>query len=372
VGRVTEAFNRMADQLLEDHHQRAEIERALQESLHQASERAEELELRSRESELLGRLLELFQSSTGLEEAWTLLGPFCSRLFPNARGALYLLASSRNMLECVASFGDQPFGQVFGPDDCMALRLGRAHQVDQSEPELLCKHSPVGFAGETLCVPLIAQGETLGILHVAAPKVADKLVRSVAEQLSLAMANLRLRETLRQQSIRDPLTGLFNRRFLEESLDRELARARRNRDVLAILMVDVDHFKHFNDTFGHEAGDLVLQSVGRFLREGVRQEDVACRYGGEEFSLLLPGMQPDLAFARAERLRIGIEGLRIQFGSQLLGPITASFGMAMFPDNGNEPGYLFQQADAALYRAKKEGRNRVLRAPAVDPVRDLG
>ena len=396
VGRLTEAFNKMAEQLHEDLLQRQAIERALNESLQQASERAQELELRSRESELLGRLVELLQSSTSLEEALHLLGPFCLRLFPNTRGGLFLLGSTRNLLECCASWDQQsatlddapPQGgtladsprlpsqggvaeaaQMFATEDCLALRLGRAHRVGPDEPELLCKHVLARPPGETtLCFPLIAQGETLGVLHLAAVRLPETLARNVSEQLALALANLRLRETLRQQSIRDPLTGLFNRRFLEESLDRELARARRNREKLAVLMVDVDHFKSFNDTFGHEAGDLVLQSVGKLLRERIRHEDVACRFGGEEFCLLLPGMNGELALQRAERLREGIASLQIPFGGNLLGPVTASFGLALFPDQATEPNQLFQQADGALYKAKKDGRNRVVQAAQVERV----
>jgi diguanylate cyclase (GGDEF)-like protein len=187
----------------------------------------------------------------------------------------------------------------------------------------------------------------------------------IAEQLAMAMANLQLREQLRQQSIRDPLTGLFNRRYLEETMERELARSIRNGQPLAVVAIDVDHFKRFNDTHGHEAGDQVLVELARLLRESVRNTDIACRYGGEEFVLLMPDSPPAIAIERVETLRAQVSALRLQFGAGRNEPLTISIGLATAPQDGHRADVLLRNADTALYAAKAGGRNRlvVYRAP---------
>jgi diguanylate cyclase (GGDEF)-like protein len=189
-----------------------------------------------------------------------------------------------------------------------------------------------------------------------------RLAVTVAEQFALALANVRLRETLRGQSIRDPLTGLFNRRYMEETLDRELSRAQRERRPLSLLLLDIDRFKHFNDTFGHEAGDTVLASLGAMLRAMSRVGDVACRYGGEEFVLILPEASLPDARRRAEEIQDAIRGLRVTHGGRPLEGVRCSMGVAAFPEHGDSGGALLRAADAALYRAKREGRDQVVLA----------
>jgi diguanylate cyclase (GGDEF)-like protein len=183
---------------------------------------------------------------------------------------------------------------------------------------------------------------------------------AVAERISLVLANLRVREALRSQSIRDPLTGLFNRRFMEESLEREVRRAARNDEGVALLMLDLDHFKLFNDTFGHQAGDMLLRGFGDFLSQGTRGQDVACRYGGEEFLLVLAGASIDAGCKRAELLREGLKQLTVRHAGQVLGRITVSIGVSAFPVHGATGEELVRGADRALYRAKEEGRDRVV------------
>jgi len=230
---------------------------------------------------------------------------------------------------------------------------------------LRCKHAQ--HTPSYVCIPMMAQGETLGILHIRelspTPVIDEtgmRLAITVGDQLSLALANLRLRDELRQQAIRDPITKLFNRRYMEETLIREMSRAQRNNQPLSVIMIDIDHFKEFNDTFGHEAGDLVLQSLAKFLSTRVRGSDVACRYGGEEFTLILPSATLELARKRAEQIREGIQSIQVKYGGQTLGPITLSLGVAVFPDHGVTGEAILQLADAALYRAKQTGRNRVV------------
>jgi diguanylate cyclase (GGDEF)-like protein len=184
-----------------------------------------------------------------------------------------------------------------------------------------------------------------------------RLAATAAEHIALALANLNLRETLRHQAVRDPLTGLFNRRYLEETLERELRRAERRSLPLAVIMLDIDHFKRFNDTFGHDAGDALLPEVGSYLRTHVRPEDIACRYGGEEFTLILPDAPLEPTLRRVDELRQGIARLGIAHRGQPLGTVTISMGVAVFPAHGTSPDALLRVADRALYRAKEQGRD---------------
>ena len=176
----------------------------------------------------------------------------------------------------------------------------------------------------------------------------------------MAIANLKLRDTLRQQSIRDPLTGLYNRRFLEESLGRELALAQRKGDSLATFMLDVDHFKRFNDSYGHEAGDAVLRTLGRTLKEMARASDIVCRFGGEEFTAILIGARLDGAVEWGNRLMSRVRKLDTKGGGQPLGRITISMGLALYPGHGQDIETLLQAADVALYEAKRSGRDRLV------------
>jgi diguanylate cyclase (GGDEF)-like protein len=206
------------------------------------------------------------------------------------------------------------------------------------------------------------------------PDPIVRAVKAAAEQVGLALGNLRLMETLRGQSIRDSLTGLYNRRYLEESLAREIDRARRRGIPVAVLMLDVDHFKRFNDTHGHEAGDAVLANVGEVLKRLSRGEDVACRYGGEEFVLVLPECPTDVASRRAEEIREAVRQLPLRVRGDSIEGITVSIGVAGFPDHGDDGPTVVAAADAALYRAKAEGRDRVVTAnrplprPADEPI----
>jgi len=272
----------------------------------------------------------------------------------------------------VASWGQDPLAvPVFTPDECWSVRRGRLHKVENPQETLCCPHVAEAVPGGYLCVPLIAQGETLGVFHLrpgppadeqtpALAAVKDQLALTVAEDLALALANLRLRETLRSQAIRDPLTGLFNRRYLEETLERELGRVKRVGAPMGVIMMDLDHFKQYNDTFGHSAGDELLAALGSLVQQQIRGEDIACRYGGEEFLVILPGASVSIALERAESLRQAVKEMHQHH--QGLKPTTLSLGVAVYPDHGDTGLDLIRSADAALYRAKQAGRDRVMAA----------
>ena len=329
-----------------------------------------ELELRHQEMMLLGQMNEFLQACASAEEAHKMLADLLKPLFPDCEGALFRMTVSENLLEMVATWGEFiPNKSLFQPSECWALRRGHIHLVEAHSPSLLCQHINVDNhnpLAKSFCIPMMAYGDTLGLLQLTAMKpeglteAKQQLGRTVAEHLALALANLELRETLKNQSIRDPLTGLYNRRYLEEFLEQELHRAQRSQDLVGVIMIDIDHFKQFNDTFGHDAGDLVLQEVGKTLTNAVRKSDVACRYGGEELTLILPGASLEETQKRAEEIRLAIRQLSLRYRQTSLNSITASFGVASYPQHGSTIEEIIQTADAALYDAKKQGRDRTV------------
>ncbi|QCU72492.1 GGDEF domain-containing protein [Luteimonas yindakuii] len=317
----------------------------------------------------------LLQSCQSRDELVLLTMRTMQDLVPGSSGRCYLSKSSQNFLESAGSFGDRVISSsdVIMHEQCWALRRGQPHYTRGRSGGLRCAHidddTPVDGIS-SLCVPLVAQGSSLGLLHISgrtSDAVEDNdagIIMSIAEQMGMAIANLQLRETLRLQSIRDPLTGLFNRRYLEENLVREMLRCERRRLPLSLMMLDVDHFKRFNDQHGHAAGDAVLAHVGRVLQSLVRAEDLACRYGGEEFTIVLPETGAEAAIQRGLEICRAMSSLTIRHMDRMLGPITVSIGIATAPHDSADPGLLLEIADAALYRAKAEGRDRVLHTSA--------
>ena len=332
-----------------------------------------QLELRNREMTRLVELGELLSASQTSAEVASVISRVVPSLFAGDAGAVYELREGNDAVEALAAWGDPPPARrVFSTTECWALRLERVHVMDGSASELRCPHIEEATAEGAVCAPLTADGVSLGVLHVQLRQIVpgrqrvtlladgERLIRSLAEQLELALANFRLRETLREQSARDQLTGLFNRRYMEESLDRELLRASRQGYSLGLLMMDLDHFKDLNDGFGHAAGDLLLRAVGDFLGASVRGDDVACRFGGEEFVAILPRASLENTRRRAEALRVGMKELRLEPSGPLLPSVTVSIGVACSSDHGDTGEQLIHAADMALYRAKAGGRDQVV------------
>ncbi len=362
--------------VLYDITQRKQAEWEARQATQQLTESVAVLERRNHEMDLVKDMGKYLQSCPTAERAYLVMEHWAAKLFPGRAGAVFVVSASRNVVEAVATWGRPALGeQTFRPDDCWAYRAsGGPHVVEDALSPLVCPHLTEPLRGQALCVPMIAQGEWMGILHLqgtgddSAPvgellgsvDSTQRLAVNVAEHLAQVLANVKLRETLRTQSIRDPLTGLFNRRYMEESLDRELPRAERRGNTIGVVMIDLDHFNQFNNTFGHQAGDAVLQTFGELLRARVRAEDIACRYGGEEFTLILPEAPVEIALARADALRLEIKEIRINQRGQSLGVVTASMGVAAFPAHGRTAEMVLRAADEALYRAKAEGRDRVV------------
>lgn len=297
---------------------------------------------------------------------------YLTQLLPGTAGSLCIINTARQLMESVETWGgvDKVIFDGFAPETCCAIRSGRIRWRKPERSEIQCTH----YAGKPperyVCFPLTAHGETLGILTIELPsaeinhmaEMRESTLISLGEMAAMAISGLHLRQKLESQSIRDGLTGLFNRSFMEVALERELNRAARQTRQVAVMMLDIDHFKQFNDTFGHEAGDVVLREVADAMRLGVRGEDIVCRYGGEEFLIILPEISTTAAVDRAQLLRRIIGDLALRYRGQLLRQITISVGLAMYPDHSDVPEELLRSADHALYAAKHKGRNCVVAA----------
>jgi diguanylate cyclase (GGDEF)-like protein/PAS domain S-box-containing protein len=343
----------------------------MESSLRQANEQMgkflNELLNRNHETVLLNDMSRLLQACQSTEESYKIIVDLMPQLFPNTAGALYLLNTPRTLVSAIASWGKlSPSEKTFAPNECWALRGGRTHPLNKMEDKQDCLHLAEPLPAASFCLPLQVQGEIVGILHVQTRQegnlndVNRQLAYNVVEQAGMALSNLKLRDALREQSIRDPLTGLYNRRYMEEALKQQLSRVTRRLHPIGMIMIDIDHFKHFNDTHGHAAGDALVRELGRFLQNHIRNEDIGCRYGGEEFLLILPDASLETTQQRAELLQQGAKELRVQDAGQSLGGITLSLGVAMYPQHGRTIENVMRAADAALYRAKQEGRDRVI------------
>ena len=338
-----------------------------QQELNQQSERMVlDLTKRSNRATNLAKMAEMLQSCAAVADACSVVAVMAPKVFPELRGAMLLFSASRETLETCATWSDCDLGATaFQPHDCWALRNGHTHVVSTGDRSVDCHHAE-SLQSSCFCLPLLAHGEALGILHFQLIGPGDPsepvllVAATFAEQVVLSVANIRLREALRSQSVRDPLTGLYNRRYLEEIMERETRRAVRSEQGLGLLMLDLDNFKNFNDTFGHDAGDTVLRESASFLLKSVRVEDVVCRFGGEEFVVVLPMASLEVTQARAERIRSRLRELSVTHHGRSLGTITVSVGVAELPQHGTTSKELLESADAALYRAKREGRDRVV------------
>lgn len=313
----------------------------------------------------------LLQSCNSVEELGQIARGTLGRLFGGAAGGLYLYAASRNQLVLLADHGGHPLRELVRPDECWSLRRGGAHVHRAGEGIPACPHFELENGAEinSLCLPLSAHGETIGLLAFRATPAdardifsdedTQRFADMTARHLALAVANLQLRESLKEQSIRDGLTGAFNRRYLEVVGEKEIAQSLRFSRPFAVVMLDVDHFKRFNDVHGHAAGDLVLVTVCEYLRRHIREGDWLFRYGGEEFVLLLREMGGPDAATKAEALRQGIAELTVASGDTVLPKITVSMGIAVLTGNGERLGSVLERADEALYASKSAGRDRV-------------
>jgi diguanylate cyclase (GGDEF)-like protein len=325
--------------------------------------------LRRRECELttIARMSDMLQSCRTSTEAYPIIAETAAILFPLAGGSLARVNPETQDLTRVAAWGPSQSWSFpeFQEEDCRALRTDQEYETAGSRHAVRCQHLVTAEGKPCLCLPLKLQGKTRGLvsLVLAEGGAFDDAIRQVlhsfADVVKLSLANLQFRETLVEQAFRDPLTGLFNRRYLMETLPREIRRSQRRRAPLTIAMLDIDHFKRFNDVYGHDAGDLVLAELAAQFAGALRADDVACRYGGEEFLFVLPGCSLAAAYQRMTEISLKTKGTANVIRGKKLPGITLSIGLAAWSDSLLASESLITAADKAMYAAKRMGRDRI-------------
>lgn len=331
------------------------------------------LEQRNQEYAMISEMADLLQACRTADEAYPIITRYLQRLLPEKSGALYIFHDATDPAEKVLSWGIAAPGEgehELTTNECWGLRRGRMYLIKDPQTETICGHIKEKIQYAYVCVPMLAQGRAIGVLHLRANPGSNqaeafsedqqRLARRAAEYIGMSLTNLRLRDELRSQAIRDPLTGLFNRRYMEETLDREIRRAQRHNTVISVIMFDIDRMKPINDKFGHDAGDLLLKSLGSTLIKMFRGEDVACRFGGDEFTIVLPEASLADTWRRAEHVRQAVRNLNLRYEGKPLGEITLSIGVAAYPDHGQTAERVLLSADAASYTAKSEGGDRIM------------
>jgi diguanylate cyclase (GGDEF)-like protein/PAS domain S-box-containing protein len=344
--------------------------RSSQETKAKVDQQIASLEQRSRENALINELGDLLQACRTADEAYPIIARYAEKLIPGPSGGLYMIRYAADPAEMVVGWGQAPPGpgeRDLPSNECWGLRRGRLYAVKDVASEPVCAHLKGAIPPAYLCVPLIAQGVAVGVLHLRTSgdeppfdPNQQRLASRIAEYTALALTNLNLRDKLRSQAIRDPLTGLFNRRYMEETLEREIRRANRHNTSVGVILFDIDRMKPINDGFGHDAGDVLLRALGELMLRTFRGEDVACRYGGDEFTIVLPEASLADVWRRAEQFREAVKKLEVVYEGKSLGPVTLSIGVAAYPDHGLTSERVLLAADAASYASKSEGGDRIM------------
>ncbi|MFA0403539.1 diguanylate cyclase [Vibrio sp. 10N.222.52.C12] len=344
----------------------------------------ERIRQRTHEIELMHRLATMLAACSNMVEAQQIVSDILPRILGQVNGSVSLMRASRNQLITQLDWGETWPGSVsFAPEECWSLRKGRAHLSNNDFHSLTCGHMHEMDNNQTLCIPLTAHGNTIGIMHlyfgqgdIKIDPIIEQLAFSVSEHLGLALANLSLQEKLRSQALSDPLTGLFNRRFFEQKLEEHSMNSPTSEQPLSLLMLDLDHFKRFNDNFGHDAGDFVLKEISALLKQSVSEDEIACRLGGEELAVLLPHYSMQEATEFGQTLCDTVRSMHLEHKGLSLGQLGVSIGVATYPKPASDTESLVKMADNALYMAKDMGRSRVVnydeysrhKAPALEVV----
>lgn len=340
-----------------------------------------QLEKRADELGLLSEMGDFLQLCDNGDEVLAIVARFGRQLFPDDVGSLYLIDGSGDALVAATTWGQDPVQPGFDLDGCRALRRGHTHRVVPPEDQLRCAHfEPSSSDVASVCVPMVTNGRSHGVLSVSFSLAQlsasgiwakEQLATVLAQRISLTLTNLRIRDQLKRESILDPLTGLFNRRYMTSAFDRELRLASRTGRPVGVVIIDVDGFKQVNDRFGHAAADKALCELAALLRSRLRAYDVPIRYGGDEIVVLLPNTSLDGARAAADKLMQGVRDLEVRHRGHLI-PVSISVGVAAHPVHGVDAESVLRAADQALYRAKAEGRNRIVVAEAGPAARERG
>jgi len=366
---------KISEHALKQSHEK--LENRVGERTRELSNRVMELEQRNAQSALLRNMSEMIQVCHTADEIFQVMHQYIMQFFPGSSGQLFIFNPDQEYLEPLMCWGDLTGDHhpLFNKD-CWALRRDKPYLMENTRSQLPCTHMEDAKVAFSLCAPMVSQGDILGMLHLRfskdpsfgnlQPEPTQNLTIKIAQHITLALVNINLRESLELQSFQDALTGLYNRRFLDESMKREFSRMTRHKYSVGLIMVDVDHFKQFNDTHGHECGDVVLQELGRFLRENTREGDICCRYGGEEFAIMLIDTTLSDAIQKAKTICNNVrENLVVKYQGTSF-QITISLGVAVCPLHGKTLEECLILSDQALYQAKVEGRDRVAWIPDID------
>ncbi len=356
-----------------------ELEEKLISSRQELLNQVHELEERNRMLGTANQMNETLTASTSEEEIYKTISVFMPRIFSSFSGVVLMNRQKEEVFTPHTAWGEKfnecSFVQV---SECWAARTGRMYFCMRNN-ECLCSHSEVPLAKgyRHLCVPILYGSKCFGVICIGCSNHSgekttefyakrinfmENVVLMVARMIGIALNNSNLHKQLRDMSIRDPLTGLFNRRFMEETLTKEWHRAVREKRPLGLIMLDLDHFKRFNDTYGHLAGDNLLRYFGKFLQKNIRASDTPCRYGGEEFLIIMPGANLEVATKRANFLREAYSKELVPLNGNYIEGLTVSGGVAAYPESAKNIQEIIRLVDEALYEAKKSGRNRIVRA----------
>jgi diguanylate cyclase (GGDEF)-like protein len=319
------------------------------------------------ETALIARLVNRYQFSLAIEEAYAVTARGLGTLLPEDSGVLYLKDARLDLYHPIAPWGKMDeTPKSISSEDCWALRRGRMHKVMAGSDDIRCSHalSPSSDTA-SLCVPIITFGEPLGLLYFSSRQDSrffpekKQIVGLISDLLAMAIVNIRLRDRIQDIVDRDYLTGLYNRGFMEEQLERLLKKASREKSSIGLVMMDIDHFGYFTENYGHGAAHAVLRDLGAFLNEYLHSEDLACKFGADEFLLIFPGNSLEVSRRRAEHIRELIKDRSQYEGHLHMRRTTFSLGVAAFPDHGSTTGDLIQSAKNAVKLAKEAGRDRV-------------
>ncbi|MBN3926849.1 diguanylate cyclase [Nostoc sp. NMS4] len=340
-----------------------EAQRSLTDLNRQLEEKTLELEAKKRELIYLSDMTDMLYSCESEDEVYQVVALTCSKLFPNMSGCVCIIANSKNYVQMNSVWGDERSSkEIFSLSDCWALRRGKVNLLSPRNSGLMCGHLIEPVSGTHLCIPLFGQGEVVGILHIYALEEISpedqQTSEIIARTLGIALNNLSIKQRLTHESLRDGMTQLFNQSYMETIMEQRLAEADRSGLPLSIIFLDIDNFKSYNSRYGHVTANVVLQGLAKLLLKSIRSFDIACRWGGEEFVIVMPNMTLETLRKRVEQLRLDIEQMQLRDGDQILENITASFGIAV-----SEPGMtvknLLNRANQAMLEAKRTGKNRV-------------
>ncbi|QMS88750.1 diguanylate cyclase [Nostoc edaphicum CCNP1411] len=340
-----------------------EAQRSLTDLNQQLEEKTLELETKKRELIYLSDMTDMLYSCESEDEVYQVVALTCSKLFPNMSGSIYRIANSKNYVQMNSFWGGKITSkEIFSLSDCWALRRGKLNILSPRNLGLICSHLIQPVRGTHLCVPLFAQGEVVGILHIDALEEISpedqQTTEIIARTLGIALNNLSIKQRLTHDSLRDGMTQLFNQSYMQSITEQRLAEAERSGQPLSVIFLDIDNFKSYNSRYGHVTANILLQGLAKLLLKSIRSFDIPCRWGGEEFVIVMPNMTLEALRKRVEQLRLDIEQMQLKDGDQILQSITASFGIAV-----SEPGItvkdLLNRANQAMLEAKRTGKNRV-------------